>query len=92
LQIDNQLATTQFPVLLSSRNNTDDKFFSVSLIKYNQYETLDYFHYFSVLMQEIDLNIDDALLSLLLNLFNHNLSYYNKSLTTQNEEEYEYDF
>lgn len=41
-------------------------------MKSNRYESIDYFKYFSVLLQEMDINLDETFLVLLLQFFHGN--------------------
>ena len=69
LQIDNQLPSTTFPVLLCRtplKGDPNVDFFHFSMIKSNFYTSIDYFHYFSFLLQEMDLHVDDTIINLLL--------------------------
>lgn len=65
LQIDNQLYFTPFPTMVRPINMECD-FFQVSLVKSNEYPTIEFYNYFSVLMQEIDLQVDSSLVNALL--------------------------
>ena len=66
-QIDNQMLSTSFPVMVSSTPaELDGYFFHLGIVKSNFFTTIDYFHYFSFLMQEIHFKADDMILNHLL--------------------------
>jgi len=67
LQIDNQLYSTPFPILLYSRPVENQCFFQMSLLKSNQYPHLKYLPYFAVKFQEMDIKIDEICLLRILN-------------------------
>jgi len=60
VQIDNQLPVSPFPVVLHS--TSEREFFHLSLVKSNKHDRIDYFSYFSVLIQEMNVNIDEEFL------------------------------
>jgi hypothetical protein len=66
LQIDNQLYLTPYPVVLLPGNfgQIYDRgiFFHLSLAKSNVTESIDYFKYLYVAIQEIDLKVDEIFL------------------------------
>eukprot|EP00026_Physarum_polycephalum_P000020 Phypoly_transcript_00020.p1 GENE.Phypoly_transcript_00020~~Phypoly_transcript_00020.p1 ORF type:complete len:3396 (+),score=660.90 Phypoly_transcript_00020:132-10319(+) len=63
MQIDNQLYTTEFPVLIQSSNKEPNKpFLHVSVIKSITAASITYFRYFSVLVQEMTAQVEDGLL------------------------------
>eukprot|EP00742_Colponemidia_sp_Colp-10_P011678 GILJ01013009.1.p1 GENE.GILJ01013009.1~~GILJ01013009.1.p1 ORF type:complete len:1942 (-),score=279.50 GILJ01013009.1:31-5289(-) len=63
LEIDNQLPSTPFPVLLHA--NKDQPFLQLTVTSLRPGEEVDLFRDFSVLLQAMDLNIDGALVWLL---------------------------
>lgn len=78
LQIDNQLPVTPFPVLLKRTTDTTasvkdtDKapMIRLSLVKSNEYSSIDYIKYFSVLINELDLNADANVVNALISMIN----------------------
>lgn len=86
LQIDNQLSSSHFPVFLAPHPTNKKKMFHLSAVKSNQYESIDFFLYFSVLLQELDLNIDENFLNQLINFINPLLeTYYQKNVKPTDE-------
>ncbi len=76
---------------MASSRKGDSKFFHFSVVKYNQYETIDYYTYFSVIMQEMDLHVDETLLNALLGFINVcTKSYYKSTGTESGKETLEY--
>jgi vacuolar protein sorting-associated protein 13A/C len=83
-QVDNQLRNARFPVMLSrarrprlghdAKHLAGDKIFHMSVVKSNQYESIDFFNYFSVLLQETDVRLDDECVSRLLAFANVSLA------------------
>eukprot|EP01133_Synstelium_polycarpum_P011523 gene11523-13446_t len=71
LQVDNQVVKTEFPVLLHSSMKADNKkdFLHISLIK-SSFNSIDHFRYFSTLIQEMTIEIEDHWLQLVLNFVN----------------------
>ncbi|KYR02132.1 vacuolar protein sorting-associated protein 13 family protein [Tieghemostelium lacteum] len=70
-QIDNQLVKTEFPVILASVHDekTQGKdFLHLSLVK-STVNNIDYFRYFSVLVQELNVQFEDHWLKVLLDFF-----------------------
>jgi vacuolar protein sorting-associated protein 13A/C len=71
-QVDNQMLTTTFPVMLCSsaplfENMIDESyFFHLSVVKSKLFTSIDYFHYFKFLIQEIYLKADDTIINQLL--------------------------
>eukprot|EP01114_Cavostelium_apophysatum_P004048 TRINITY_DN1418_c0_g1_i1.p1 TRINITY_DN1418_c0_g1~~TRINITY_DN1418_c0_g1_i1.p1 ORF type:complete len:3212 (-),score=1062.70 TRINITY_DN1418_c0_g1_i1:26-9661(-) len=70
-QIDNQLADASYPVMLSYVDRSDSKvpFFHLSMVKSIENQSIDFFSYFSVLIQEMSVKVDDQLLNALLAFF-----------------------
>jgi hypothetical protein len=55
-------------VLLSHRSlEKQREFFHISVVKSNLYDSIDFFNYFSVLIREVDVSIDETFLNSLLN-------------------------
>ncbi|EGG20963.1 vacuolar protein sorting-associated protein 13 family protein [Cavenderia fasciculata] len=67
VQIDNQSVKTQFPVLMHSviKPNSNKDFVHISLVK-STFENIDHFRYFSTLIQELTIEIEDHWLRLML--------------------------
>ena len=89
LQIDNQLTSTHFPVLLCRNQFKGDPnadFFHFSMIKSNFYTSIDYFHYFSFLLQEMDLHIDDTIINSILKFLDLQLDNSNEDPYSQASE------
>lgn len=74
LQIDNQYHNNPTHPILFSSHNISDKIFQFSLVKSNQYESIEFYDYLSLLMQEVDINLDEALLIALINLLQSNVA------------------
>ena len=70
VEIDNQLIYTNFPILASRsvHSNLKENLFHFCMIKSNYNE--NYFHYFSLLLQEVDLQLEDAVINDLIYFFN----------------------
>ena len=67
LQIDNQLFSTMFPILLHSKSRGPNQpFFQVSILKSTRYSHLRYIPYFALKFQEMDVKIDEVCLLRLL--------------------------
>jgi vacuolar protein sorting-associated protein 13A/C len=65
-QIDNQLATTYFPVLLYSTTKEPPEFFKLSVIQSLEHPDIAYYNYISLLCREFFIQIDEELLIKLL--------------------------
>eukprot|EP01129_Flabellula_baltica_P006490 TRINITY_DN2434_c0_g2_i1.p1 TRINITY_DN2434_c0_g2~~TRINITY_DN2434_c0_g2_i1.p1 ORF type:complete len:2913 (+),score=603.66 TRINITY_DN2434_c0_g2_i1:175-8913(+) len=61
-QIDNQLYLTPYPVVFYSPPVEDKPFFTMTLTRNTNFEDVQYIPYFSILVQEIDLEIDEIFL------------------------------
>jgi hypothetical protein len=59
-QMDDQSANAQFPVVLAPRTDAQHFAFHLSVNKSMVHRRIDYFRYFSVLVQEMDLLLDEA--------------------------------
>eukprot|EP01119_Soliformovum_irregulare_P006504 TRINITY_DN1859_c1_g1_i2.p1 TRINITY_DN1859_c1_g1~~TRINITY_DN1859_c1_g1_i2.p1 ORF type:complete len:1122 (-),score=340.89 TRINITY_DN1859_c1_g1_i2:94-2991(-) len=59
-QVDNQMITTPFPVLLSQTDEESHPFAHFSVVKSMENLTLDYFTYFALRVQEITVAVDDT--------------------------------
>lgn len=67
LQIDNQLQDTTMPVLLYHVAKDPEKpFFHLSRTKSLETSSIDFYRYFSILMQEINVSIEDTFLNTVL--------------------------
>lgn len=79
-QIDNQLDSTPFPVVMVAHKPFEVKeLLHLSVVKSNLYSDVDYYQYFSILVQELDINIDETFLGHLLKFINTNVaSYYSE--------------
>ena len=65
LQLDNQILSTNHPILLipmSTLAGTHSNFFHLSMVKNNRSKSIDFIHYFSILLQEMDIALDEVLL------------------------------
>ena len=59
-QIDNQNLTTLYPVFLARKGEGDiEDVFRLSVVKNKQYQSVAYYNYFAVLIQELDVKSDD---------------------------------
>lgn len=65
-QIDNQLSSTYFPVLLYSPVREPPNFFKMALIKSIEQKDIDYYNYVSVLCRELFLQLDEEIVIRLL--------------------------
>jgi hypothetical protein len=65
-QIDNQLSTTYFPVLLYSHVKEPPEFFKLSIIQSLEHPDISYYNYISLLCREFNIQIDEELLIKLL--------------------------
>lgn len=78
MQIDNQLMTCTWPILLSrvpsAKDNED--FCQFLMIKSREYSTIDFFHAFSFMIYEMDLKVDDEIINKLVAFVN--ISYLDK--------------
>ena len=70
-QIDNQLYFTPYPTVLRPINNEVDVF-RASIVKSNEYPTIEFYNYFSVLVQELDISIDSSWLNEMLKFADFN--------------------
>jgi len=60
IQIDNQNMATPFPVALAKAPSAKDKFFAeFSAVKSNKYTRVAFFNYFSILLQEMNINLEE---------------------------------
>ncbi|GAM18638.1 hypothetical protein SAMD00019534_018130 [Acytostelium subglobosum LB1] len=82
IQIDNQLVRTEFPVLLYSVKKPDNPkdFLHMSVIK-SSFDDIDHFRYFSILIQEMMLEVEDHWLKQVLD-FATSLPDFNKSASS----------
>jgi vacuolar protein sorting-associated protein 13A/C len=71
LQIDNQLYFTPYPTVLRPIN-TEVDVFRASIVKSNEYPTIEFYNYFSILVQELDINIDSSWLNEILKFSDFN--------------------
>lgn len=65
LQVDNQLYTGLYPVAIcqvSTPGAKDRPVLHASVVKSNQYDTIEYYEYVSVLFQEVDVKLDEECL------------------------------
>jgi hypothetical protein len=89
LQLDNQLLYPNIhPVLLipiKTPNQTN--FFHLSMIKNNQSKSIDFIRYFSFLLQEVDINLDEVLLLELLRFASVIMDFYEERETNQGVED-----
>lgn len=60
IKMDNQIELTPCAVVLAPTN--DNTFFHLSMVKSNKYSDIDYYRYFSILIQEMNLKIDEEFL------------------------------
>jgi len=68
IQVDNQLRSTPFPVLLQfsrSRSRSSQPVFELTFIKHNEYANIDFIRYLSVQTLPMSIRIDWSLVSLL---------------------------
>eukprot|EP01105_Mastigella_eilhardi_P027068 TRINITY_DN815_c0_g1_i4.p1 TRINITY_DN815_c0_g1~~TRINITY_DN815_c0_g1_i4.p1 ORF type:complete len:1918 (+),score=318.22 TRINITY_DN815_c0_g1_i4:637-5754(+) len=64
-QIDNQIASTLFPVLLAQTNPSPDRcVFSLSFLETMRSPSVHHITYLSALLQELDMRVDDTLIAL----------------------------
>jgi vacuolar protein sorting-associated protein 13A/C len=67
LQVNNQLQDALFPVVFTNHKKLDTEFIHFSMVRAHQEEKFDFVPYFSLLIQECDMNMDLSLLSTLTN-------------------------
>ncbi len=65
-QIDNQTLSTFTPIMMHSNTERPPQFLKFTAVKDNTYDTIQYFRYFSLLMREMWLTLDQELLLKLL--------------------------
>jgi hypothetical protein len=74
LQVDNQLYSTPFPVMLApnlqNKRARGKSFFHASIVKSTAYTSIDYYTYASFLMQEFDVMVEDSWIFILLQFVN----------------------
>jgi len=71
VQMDNQNPSTPFPVVLHKAASAKDKCFAeFSLVKSNKYERVDFYNYFSVLLQEMNINLEEEFVVRVINYVN----------------------
>eukprot|EP01117_Protostelium_nocturnum_P009173 TRINITY_DN3284_c0_g1_i3.p1 TRINITY_DN3284_c0_g1~~TRINITY_DN3284_c0_g1_i3.p1 ORF type:complete len:3093 (+),score=888.87 TRINITY_DN3284_c0_g1_i3:80-9358(+) len=86
MQIDNQILWTPFPVALSKAPSAKDKnFIQFSAIKSNRYTRVNFFNYFSVLFQEMNVCLEEEFVVRVMGFFRKSL----KIVKTQVEEKIE---
>jgi hypothetical protein len=73
-QIDNQLYSTPFSVMLApnlqNKRARGKPFFHMSVVKSSAYTSIDYYNYASFLVQELDVRVEDSWLFVLLQFAN----------------------
>jgi len=68
-QIDCQDMSSLYPVMIHPIiKNPDDYFFHLSSVKSNLYENIDYYTYYSLMMQELDIKVDGSFIFAFLDL------------------------
>ena len=89
LQLDNQLPWTPFPIVISPSNADLKSIIHFTAVKSNLYTSINYFKYMSILIQELDINIDEEFLVRTINLFNDFMTVFNITDNQQNEKKEE---
>lgn len=71
-QVDNQLLSASHPVFLSRTPSSPQEadYFHFSMVKSNHYHSIDFYHYFAMRVQEMDIKMDDDIMNRLLSFFN----------------------
>ena len=85
LKIDNQLPLTPFPLLMRSRKVEGKPFFHVSVIRSMVHQTVQFFHYFGIGLQEMDIMLDEIFLLELLGFSVTLLKYFQRRSGLQAE-------
>ncbi|GAM28695.1 hypothetical protein SAMD00019534_118710, partial [Acytostelium subglobosum LB1] len=88
LQLDNQLVRTEFPVMLFTTMKGDNRkdFLHLSVIKSN-FDNIDHFRYFSILIQELMLDFEDNWLKEVLDFVNSMPDFHNHSASHHHQQQ-----
>jgi len=71
LQLDNQYREVEFPTILAGRPlNENTPWFHLSMVKSTLYDSLDFFQYFSMLIQDITLQVETDFIGQILDFLN----------------------